>query len=90
MELEKIIKRHWRDIAMIVFLIMFIILVISFINNAKAISSDPCRVCIETYDLQCNNFEEGIYLNREVYTEKDKHILMSNPNLTVILDGREP
>jgi len=90
MELEKIIKRHWRDLMMVVFLVFFIWLVVAFINNIETIKQDPCKVCMEQYDVQCQNFAKGIYFDKQVYTQEEEYILNSDYINTNITNGREP
>jgi len=48
-------KRRWRDYLLVIFFVLFIILICYFYINLETLKHNPCELCVESYDLTCND-----------------------------------
>ena len=58
MELKKLLISRWRDILLIVVFILIFITVITFQKNVRIIKENPCRLCVDNYNLECYGVED--------------------------------
>lgn len=88
--------KHWRDYLTVIFFLLFIAFLYYFYINVETIKENPCKLCVESYNLICTD-GKGLVLQRgydwdgserlkEMYKERDSvYSNLSIPNLSELI-----
>lgn len=58
--------KNWRDQLTIAFFIIFIVLSYYLYVNIETLKTNPCKLCVEKYDFDCYNYQEGWHINSQI------------------------
>jgi len=56
-------KRQWKNYLTLIFFVLFVTLLFFFYTNLELLKTNPCKLCIDHYDLTCTD-GKGLVLNK--------------------------